>query len=89
MLNEDNITIEKALEDLNNKIRRLRKLGYLSIKVLKKLSQISEETIIPWMEGYYFDTEFSLTRKEEEEFINMILDINNDLDRIEKDHESK
>jgi len=84
IISENLENIEELIKFLNRKIEKLKDKNILSTNDFKKLKIFYDDIIIPWTENYYFSKKFTLTKEEENEMYNIILDIINDLDKIKK-----
>lgn len=73
---EDNKSIEGYVKNLDSLIVKLRNLNKLTDKNKQYLISIYSDTIIPWMEEYYLSNK-ELTKEEESEIIDFILDLTN------------
>lgn len=80
-LSEDNKTIEGYIKNLESLIIKLRTLNKLNNKNKQYLISIYNDTITPWMEEYYINDK-NLTKEEESEMIDFILDLTNTSTKI-------
>jgi hypothetical protein len=76
LLLEDHKTIEGYIKNLDSLIVKLRTSDRLTDKNKQSLLVIYTDTIIPWMEEYYLSNK-ELTKEEESEMIDFILDLTN------------
>lgn len=83
LLFEDNKDIDSLIDHLNSKIVELRKTKILKEEddLFRNLKLIYEESINPWMKDYFL-LDKELSKEDEQELIDLILDAISTINKI-------